>query len=96
MDVKGLGKITVATAGTPVVFSATSLKVVKVIVTFDPADTTSTVYVKDSSNTVIAALVAGNPPLIFCAEGGNRIDLNSLKADASANSKGPYVGYEVS
>ncbi len=98
MRIIGLGKITVVTHGSlPVQFSATQIKVSRVIVSFDgPGDTTATVYVKDSAGTIIAALVSGNPPLIFGdGTGGNEIDLSTLYADASADSKGPYVGYEL-
>lgn len=96
MQVIGLGKITVATAGTKVAFSVTAVKVHKVIVTFDPADTSATVYVKDAAGTIIASLVTGNPPLVIGGgDGGNELDISTLFADTGTNSKGPYVGYEL-
>lgn len=97
MQVSGLGKVNVPTAGTPVALSASKLMVQSVTFTLDPADTTATVYVKDSAGAIIAALSAAYTPGPFeIRSGGNSIDLSKLYVDASANNKGPYVGYAVS
>jgi hypothetical protein len=96
MQVSGLGKVNVPTAGTPVPFSATSLKGAKVIISFDPSDTTASVHVKDSAGNKIATLtIDSNGPLQLGNGEGNLLDLSTLWADASGNSKGPIVGFEI-
>jgi hypothetical protein len=96
MQITGLGKINVPTAGTPVAFSVASLKVSRVTVSFDPADTTASVHVKDAAGNKIATLTVDSPgPLQLDNGEGNLLDLSMLYADASANNKGPIVGYEI-
>lgn len=93
MEILGLGKITVATAGTPVAVSSTSLKVRSVVFSFDPVDAAATITVKDKNNAVVGAITKDSGPLEFCAGGGNPLDLSTLTVDSSANGGGPYVGY---
>ena len=92
MNIIGLGKINVPSAGTPVPFSATTRQCDEVIVTFDPADTTAAVFIKDASGNKIASMKTGDPAIKFCAEGSSPIDLTALFADADGNDKGPLVG----
>lgn len=96
MLVVGLGKVVVATAGTPVQLSATKLMCHVVQFSFDPADGTATALVKDSAGRVFQPVPAAQP-LIITAEGqSNSIDLSKLYVDMSTGSgKGPYVGYQV-
>lgn len=94
MTITGLGKITVTTAGTPVQVTATPTKVHQILFSFDPADTTSTIFVKDAAGNKIGALALGQPPLPFGggSDAGDEIDISTLYVDANANSKGPIVG----
>jgi hypothetical protein len=92
----GLGKVTVATAGTPVKLSNVTLKVHSVIVTYDPTDTGS-IYVKDSGGNVVAVMGANStsPVILDSGSGQNAIDLSKYSVDTSVNGKGPYVGYSL-
>jgi hypothetical protein len=92
----GLGKVTVATAGTPIplVGKYQVTKVNMVQFTYDPADSTAIVYVKDRSGNIMAAVTSG-APLIFTAPGSNQLNLIDFQVDAGSNSKGPYVALGV-
>lgn len=92
----GLGKITVATAGTPVKISATVIKAHSIIVTYDPSDTGS-IFVKDSSGAIVAAMGPNStaPVILDSGSGQNAIDLSKYSVDTSVNGKGPYVGYSL-
>ena len=94
----GMGKVTVVTAGTPVALSATRKKANTIMVSFDPADTSATVYLKDSYGNIIGALSSANPnPIVVpCGSADNALDLSNFSVDVSVNGKGPFVGYGVS
>lgn len=90
----GRGKVNIATAGTPVSLAtgATTLKVNMIIVTYDPADATAVVYVKDRSGAIMAAMGgSSNAPIVFTAPGSNQLDLRDFQIDSGTNNKGPYV-----
>lgn len=93
----GLGKVTVATSGTPVPLSTTQSKCNQVWFSFDPTDTTAIIYVKDPSGNKMAALSSSSvQPTIFGGPGENILDLRNFYVDSSANGKGPIVAYGVS
>lgn len=76
--------------------SATALRVNTVLVSFDPADTTATVYIKDAAGKVIIALIStSQTPFRLGGTPQGYVDLSKLFVDSGTNSKGPYVGYEV-
>jgi hypothetical protein len=93
----GMGKVVVAVAGVPTKLSAVPVKVNSILFTFDPADATATVYVKDNNGNVIAPLAtAGSAmPILISSQGGNALNLQNFEVDSSANGKGPFVGYGV-
>jgi hypothetical protein len=92
----GKGKVTVASSGTPVALSVTKVAINTLLITYDPADSGATVYIKDNNNNVIAAMSsAAAPPIQITAPGGNQLDLRNFQIDSGTNGKGPYVGYGV-
>lgn len=92
----GLGKIIVATSGAPVPLSSTHVKCHEVKVSYDPADGTDTVFVKDRSGAIIAAIASPTAqPIVFKCKGDNALDLLDFQIDAGTNSAGPYVGYGI-
>lgn len=97
MEWIGLGKFAVTTHTTPRPLSSSQVKCNTVIFTFDPADTTATVYIKDKNGNIMAALSTsgGINPLIFTGPGQNTQDLRDFQIDASADGKGPFVSYGV-
>lgn len=92
----GLGKVTVATAGTVVPLANVKTMVHSVIVTYDANDTGS-IYLKDSAGNIIAALNANStaPIVIDSGNGDNAVDLSKYSVDVTVNGKGPYVGYGI-
>ena len=93
----GKGKVTVGSAGTPVVLSASQLKVNTIMFTYDPADSTTTVYVKDASGNVLAPMSpsGSTQPLQFVSPSGNQLDLSKFYVDSALSGKGPYVAYAI-
>ena len=93
---QGTGKVTVALAGTPVLLSAVIIpvKINSLIITYDAADGSATVYVKDRVGNVMASMAgATSQPLVFNAPGGNQIDPRDFQIDSGTNGKGPFVAY---
>jgi hypothetical protein len=97
----GLGKVAVATAGVPVPLStlyAPTLKVNTVMVTYDPADGSSTVIVKDRAGNIMANMSSVQaPPTVFTAPGGDQLDLRDFQIDVASgsNGKGPTVALGI-
>jgi hypothetical protein len=99
MTWKGLGKVTVATAGTPVslatLIPAADAKFFALKVTYDAADT-GTALVKDRSGNVMAQMVAATAqPVDFVGSGSNCLNSVDFQIDSSVNGKGPIVSYAV-
>jgi len=92
----GLGKITVATSGTPVPLLGkyVTSKVNMLQFTYDPADSTAIIYVKDRSGNIMAAVTTA-APLLFTAPGSNQLNLVDFQIDSGTNSKGPYVAIGI-
>lgn len=96
MQWTGMGKMAVVASGTPVPLSLVVLKVNTLLITYDPADGTSFVYVKDVAGNILAAMASPNAnPIVLTAPGGNQLDLRNFQIDSGTNGKGPYVGYGV-
>jgi hypothetical protein len=94
----GLGKITVATAGTPIPLSTitSQKKVHRILVTYDPADGASSyIYVKDSNGNLYAAVSATSGVVIIGGDEGNQLDTTKYQFDASGNSKGAIIGIDI-
>jgi hypothetical protein len=93
----GLGKVTVATAGIPTLLSTltTLIKVHRIIVSADPADTTAYVYIKDKSGNIYAATSLNGGPIIIGGDESNQVVVANYQIDASANGKGPIVGLDI-
>jgi len=96
MQWTGMGKITVAAAGTPNPLSPASIqvKVNSILVTFDSTDGSVIVFVKDAAGNVIAP-VPTSQPLLLTSANGNQLDLRNFQIDSNTNGKGPYVAYGV-
>jgi hypothetical protein len=91
-----MGKVAVASHGTPVPLSVDPVKINTLLVTYDPADGTSTIMIKDVAGNVIAAMASASaPPIQITAPGGNQLDLRNFQIDSGSDGKGPYVGYGV-
>lgn len=92
----GLGKISVPTFGTPVPLASSRTKCHRIMVTYDPADGSGAyIYIKDVNNNIYAALSITSAPVTIGGDPGNQLDLSTYKMDASANSKGGIVGYDI-
>lgn len=89
-DPKGLGKIVVAVAGTPVLVKASSFIVKGVSFQADPTNVGTYMLLKDSAGNIMAKWSKGQsytPPLLGCC------DLNALQLDSDTNGDGAFVSY---
>lgn len=93
----GGGKATVTTAGTPVPLKTSKYMCNTIMFTFDPNDSTATIFIKDASGAIMGALSTsgGTQPLVFGGPGDNSTDASKFQVDSSANGKGPYVAYGI-
>jgi hypothetical protein len=92
----GLGKVTVASAGTPVPLANSKLMVEELLVTYDPVDVTKVIYVKDVNGNIMASMASvTSQPISFKSPGQNQIDLSKFLIDVGTNGAGPYVSYGI-
>lgn len=97
----GKGKVTVATAGTPIPLATVQTKVNTLMITYDSGDVPATIYVKDRSGNIMASMAASSTsatptPLTFSSTASDQIDLRDFQIDSSTNGKGPFVAIGVS
>lgn len=94
-DVKGLGKIVVANAGTPVPIKSASFMVRSFTVQADPANAGTYCFVKDINGNICAKFQKGQSftppqPYPFTAAG---FDLSQVQIDSDTNGDGCYICY---
>ena len=98
MQSTGLGKVTVATAGTPILLSTltTLTKVHRILVSFDASDSSSLwIYVKDKAGNKYASLSSATPAIIIGGDESNQVVVANYQIDSSSNGGGPIVGLDV-
>ena len=93
-DPKGLGKVLVANAGTPVPIKAAAFMVKACTIQADPANVGTYMYVKDAAGNLMAKLGKASgtiysPPITL----GGVFDLSQLQLDSDTNNDGAYVAY---
>jgi len=99
MTWKGLGKVAVTTAGSPVSLStlipASDAKFYALKITYDSSDT-GTIIIKDRNGTAMANMSSATAqPVDFTGSGSNCLNSIDFQIDASINGKGPIVAYGV-
>src|SRR5581483_1118849 len=89
-DPKGLGKVVVANAGTPVPVKSSSFVVKGVTFEADPGNAGTYMILKDSAGNILGKFSKGQsftPPIL------GSVDLNSLQLDTDTNGDGAFVAY---
>jgi hypothetical protein len=91
-DPKGLGKVLVANAGTPVPIKGSAFMVKSCTILPDPANAGTYMYVKDINGNILAKLAKTiTVPYVVPIVGV--FDLSQLQLDTDTNNDGAYVAY---
>lgn len=89
-DPKGMPKVTVAVAGTPVPVKSSSFHVKGVTFQADPLNVGTYMLLKDANGNIMFRFSKGQsatPPIL------GSCDLNSLQLDSDTNGDGAFVSY---